>query len=103
MENCVAPGLDEFDVLLEVVLSLVRVVLAVLLITPRHPMAPHGTIIYVYLPSKKYFRGTIMVFTPHGTKIMYILPSSKYFRRFFGLLQNIIINKIKEPAYVKFN
>ena len=25
MENCVAPGLDEFDVLLEVVLSLVRV------------------------------------------------------------------------------
>ena len=26
MENCVAPGLDEFDVLLEVVLSLVRVV-----------------------------------------------------------------------------
>ena len=24
MENCVAPGLDEFDVLLEVVLSLVR-------------------------------------------------------------------------------
>ena len=39
-----------------------------------------------------------MVFTPHGTKIMYILPSSKYFRRFFGLLQNIKINKIKEPA-----
>ena len=31
---------------------------AVLLITPRHPMAPHGTKIYVYLPSKKYFRGT---------------------------------------------
>ena len=27
MENCVAPGLDEFDVLLEVVLSLVRVYL----------------------------------------------------------------------------
>ena len=27
MENCVAPGLDEFDVLLEVVLSLVRVCL----------------------------------------------------------------------------
>ena len=26
MENCVAPGLDEFDVLLEVVLSLVRVI-----------------------------------------------------------------------------
>ena len=26
MENCVAPGLEEFDVLLEVVLSLVRVV-----------------------------------------------------------------------------
>ena len=25
MENCVAPGLDAFDVLLEVVLSLVRV------------------------------------------------------------------------------
>ena len=25
MENCVAPGLDEFDVLLEVVVSLVRV------------------------------------------------------------------------------
>ena len=25
MENCVAPDLDEFDVLLEVVLSLVRV------------------------------------------------------------------------------
>ena len=25
MENCVAPGLDGFDVLLEVVLSLVRV------------------------------------------------------------------------------
>ena len=25
MENCVAPGLDEFDVLLEVVLSLLRV------------------------------------------------------------------------------
>ena len=25
MENCVAPGLDEFDVLLEVILSLVRV------------------------------------------------------------------------------
>ena len=25
MENCVAPGLDEFDVLLDVVLSLVRV------------------------------------------------------------------------------
>ena len=25
MENCVAPGLDEFDVLLKVVLSLVRV------------------------------------------------------------------------------
>ena len=25
MENCVTPGLDEFDVLLEVVLSLVRV------------------------------------------------------------------------------
>ena len=25
MENCVAPGLDEFDVLLQVVLSLVRV------------------------------------------------------------------------------
>ena len=25
MENCVAPGLDEFDVLLEVVLSLVSV------------------------------------------------------------------------------
>ena len=25
MENCVVPGLDEFDVLLEVVLSLVRV------------------------------------------------------------------------------
>ena len=25
MEKCVAPGLDEFDVLLEVVLSLVRV------------------------------------------------------------------------------
>ena len=25
MENCVAPGVDEFDVLLEVVLSLVRV------------------------------------------------------------------------------
>ena len=25
MENCVAPGLDEFDVLLEIVLSLVRV------------------------------------------------------------------------------
>ena len=25
MENCVAPGLDKFDVLLEVVLSLVRV------------------------------------------------------------------------------
>ena len=31
--------------------------IAVLLITPRHPMAPHGTKIYVYLPSKKYFRG----------------------------------------------
>ena len=27
MENCVAPGLDEFNVLLEVVLSLVRVLL----------------------------------------------------------------------------
>ena len=26
MENCVAPGLDEFDVLLEVVLSLARVI-----------------------------------------------------------------------------
>ena len=26
MENCVAPGLDEFDVLSEVVLSLVRVI-----------------------------------------------------------------------------
>ena len=25
MENCVAPGSDEFDILLEVVLSLVRV------------------------------------------------------------------------------
>ena len=25
MENCVAPGVDEFDVLLEVVLPLVRV------------------------------------------------------------------------------
>ena len=30
MENCVAPGLDEFDVLLEVVLSLVRVLLGVI-------------------------------------------------------------------------
>ena len=30
MENCVAPGLDEFDVLLEVVLSLVRVVVSLL-------------------------------------------------------------------------
>ena len=27
MENCVAPGLDAFDVLLEIVLSLVRVLL----------------------------------------------------------------------------
>ena len=29
MENCVAPGLDAFDVLLEVVLSLVRVSLLI--------------------------------------------------------------------------
>ena len=32
MENCVAPGLDDFDVLLEVVLSLVRVTASMKLI-----------------------------------------------------------------------
>ena len=29
MENCVAPGLDKFDLLLEAVLSLVRVPLSI--------------------------------------------------------------------------
>ena len=33
MENCVAPGLDEFDVLLEVVLSLVRVAAIMIIIS----------------------------------------------------------------------
>ena len=33
MENCVAPGLDEFDVLLEVVLSLVRVCQLMLIVS----------------------------------------------------------------------
>ena len=30
MENCVAPGLDKFDLLLEAVLSLVRVITSVI-------------------------------------------------------------------------
>ena len=40
MENCVAPGLDEFDVLLEVVLSLVRVLAHIL--SPVNDNSPTG-------------------------------------------------------------
>ena len=37
--------------------------------TPRQPMAPHGTKIYVYLLARKSFRWVIIGFKPHGIKI----------------------------------
>ena len=40
--------------------------------TPRHPMAHHGTKIYVYLLARKSFRWVIG-FKPHGIKIYVII------------------------------
>ena len=41
--------------------------------TPRHPMAPHGTKIYVYLLARKSFRWVIIGIKPHGIKIYVII------------------------------
>ena len=79
MENCVAPGLDEFDVIIRVVLSLVRV--SQLLIIPRTVFRQTGHSVGHCL------RLDLMIFCIDLLKAFCSDEVSWFFIRFRGLLQ----------------